>query len=99
MLITSLFALVFTGNFEHVGNRRLRVLISLQLQRYVSTTSRFEKSNVIDLLVEQVREAAGPRGGFVKRDQNGVWFQMTKSLAREKVSHRFLFKRGKCLLS
>lgn len=69
-----------------MGNRRLRVLISIQLQRYVSAKTRFEKSKVIDLVVEQVLEAAGPVGGFVKRDENGVWFQMTKSLARDKVS-------------
>ena len=76
------------GNFEHVGNRRLRVLISTQLERYVSAKTRFEKSNVIDLVVDQVQEAAGPVGGFVKRDGNGAWFQMTKSLARDKVSHK-----------
>ena len=71
-----------------MGNRRLRVLVNLNLQRYAEAKTRVDKSNVIDLIVRQIREAAGPTGGFVKKDPDGEWFVVGNSLARDKVGHQ-----------
>lgn len=78
------------GNFEHIGNKRLRVLVSCFLKRYMQAKSRHEKSLVIDLIVEQVLDAVASVGGcgFVKRADDGEWFELSRVLAREKVGHQ-----------
>lgn len=45
---------------------------------------------VIDLLVEQVLAAVRSVGGcgFVKRNEHGEWFELSRSVAREKVGHQ-----------
>jgi hypothetical protein len=81
---------LISGNFEHIGNKRLRILVSCHLKRYVQAKTRHEKSLVIDLIVEQVLDAVINVGGsgFVKRADNGEWFELSRVLAREKVGHQ-----------
>lgn len=73
---------------SHVGNKRLRVLATSMLPRYSEANSRKEKSEVISELVETVVRATSPNGGgaFVKV-QEGRYWQVDESVAREKCGY------------
>lgn len=70
---------------EHVGNKRLRVLIANNLKAYVEAPSRREKSKIIDEVASQIR----CYGGFVKKTTGGRWLSIGPAQAREKVGHSF----------
>lgn len=73
--------------FNHIGNRRFRVTIAMNLKKYMESKSKLEKSLVVNSIVEQVRDAS-PNGGFVKRDPlTGNWFALGADASREKVGH------------
>lgn len=74
-----------TGFFEHVGNKRLKVLVQLHLQSYLNARTKAEKASVITTIARQVQDAAGPRGGFVKKTAEGEWVEVGLAAAREKV--------------
>ena len=82
------FLFIMAGSFEHVGNKRLRVLVNIHLQSYMKARSKSEKARVMSMIVMQVRDATGSRGGFVKKLDNGEWIEIGLIAAREKV--------GKC---
>ena len=70
---------------EHIGNKRLRVLIAQNLKSYVEAPTRREKSNIIDEVASQIR----CYGGFVKKTEGGRWLSIGPVQAREKVGHSF----------
>ncbi|CAB9514805.1 Nitrilase family, member 2 [Seminavis robusta] len=71
--------------FEHVGNRRLRVLVDCHMEKYEKATTKMKKSTIVTSIVEAVRNGSEV-GGFVKRNPvNGQWFEVGDALAREKV--------------
>ncbi|CAB9508360.1 Nitrilase family, member 2 [Seminavis robusta] len=81
---------------EHIGNKRLRVLIANNLKAYVEAPTRREKSQIIDDVASQIR----CYGGFVKKTREGRWLSIGPSQSREKVGHSFrdcmkLFKGNK----
>lgn len=71
-------------SFNHVGNRRFRVIINMNLQRYLDTKSRFERSEMILALVRELRGEAGMR--FIKR-RGCQLIELNDKLSREKVGH------------
>jgi hypothetical protein len=73
-------------NFDHVGNRRFRVIVAMNLTRYVEAKTRTDKSTVVNNIVDQIWDAS-PNGGFVKRDASGLWSVAPTPVAREKVGH------------
>lgn len=71
--------------YNHIGNRRFRVTIGMNLQRYLSASSKIEKTLVVMSIVDTIRESS-PEGGFVKQHPTtGRWFEVGDHLAREKV--------------
>lgn len=71
--------------YNHVGNRRFRLTIQLNIDGYAKAVSKLDKSLVVILIVDTIREA---KGGFVKRDPKiGTWMDIGDQLAREKVGH------------
>jgi hypothetical protein len=73
--------LIFT-----VGNRRFRVLISLNLEKYSRATTRTGKPRIVTEIVDIVRESSGNGGGFIrKHTHRDKWFEVGICLAREKV--------------
>lgn len=50
-----------------VGNRRLRVLVDANLDRYSACKSKFEKTLVVSSIIDTVRESS-KIAGFVKQD-------------------------------
>lgn len=70
----------------HSGNRRYRVMIDMNLDKYSRATTKVEKSLIVSTVVDAVREAS-PNGGFVKK-LDGQWYEVGDHLAREKVGQR-----------
>lgn len=71
--------------YEHVGNRRFRVTIEINLPAYREATSKLEKSMIVMSVVDMVRSIS-PNGGFIKQDhKTGRWYQITDHMCREKV--------------
>lgn len=79
----------FSGKscYEHVGNRRFRVTIAMNLKRYVEAQTRHEKSQVVHDIVAFLRHSS-PTGAFVKMNYaTGTWMTVCDAVAREKVGH------------
>ena len=76
------------SSYHHVGNRRFRVVIAMNLEKYVSAESKADKTQLVYAIVDRLREANPQTGGFVKRDsKSGLWVALDDTLAREKVGH------------
>jgi hypothetical protein len=70
--------------FNHIGNRRFRVTISMNVPRYLDTKSRHEKSALIISIVRTLREEVGAR--FLKK-KGKSFVELDEKQAREKVGH------------
>lgn len=66
--------------FFHEGNRRFRTLIAKQLPKYAAAQTKREKSKVVSLIVDTIRNSS-PLGGFVKQ-VNGKWVEVGDRHAR-----------------
>ena len=71
--------------FDSIGNRRLRILLAINLKRYVEG-DRLERSKILTSIVDQIYQA---KGRFVKKDDNGEWREIGYEPARDKVGHTF----------
>jgi hypothetical protein len=71
------------NSFNHVGTRRFRVTIDLNLQRYLDARSRPEKGALIVSIVRMLRNC-GAR--FLKKTDEG-FVELNEKQAREKVGH------------
>jgi len=78
-----------------MGNRKFRILIAMNLQQYTDADNRSDLCLLTESIVNQIREAS-PRGGFVKQDSKGEWYEIGNRMARKKVAHTFRdFAKGK----
>mmetsp|Transcript_20690 Transcript_20690/g.51357 ORF Transcript_20690/g.51357 Transcript_20690/m.51357 type:complete len:419 (+) Transcript_20690:72-1328(+) len=87
-----------SGAYNYIGNRRFRVTIEMNLQRYIDSPTREDKTNVIKSIVWMLHEQVGARflkketckktscGGGRKRGTPRYTI-MTDKQAREKVGH------------
>ena len=76
--------------FNHIGNRRFRVTISLNLQAYMNARSRKEKAALITFIVDYLTQEVGARfvtltGSHPKHQQKQR--ELTPRQARQKVQH------------
>jgi hypothetical protein len=72
-----------------IGNGRLRVLASNYLQKYGGASDdRQQKSDIVSTLIDTVRNAC-PMGAFIRLGKDGRWYEVTESVAREKVGYTF----------
>jgi hypothetical protein len=70
-------------NFNHVGNRRFRILTSMSMERYARTdNNKATKSAIVSEIVAIVRQA----GGNFCKYKRGEWYEVGDYYAREKVS-------------
>jgi hypothetical protein len=69
-------------SFNHVGNRRFRIIASMAVDRYSQVgTSKRAKSAIVSEIIAVIREA----GGNFCRYKRGAWFEVGDHYAREKV--------------
>lgn len=71
--------------FNNVGNRRFRVVIGMNVQRYIDAPTRSAKSQVIRSVVKLFQEDIGAT--FVKQDDNGKFVPVSDKIVRQKVGH------------
>ncbi|KAL7570269.1 hypothetical protein ACA910_020690 [Epithemia clementina (nom. ined.)] len=74
--------------YSHIGNDRFKIRVHSVLGLYRSARTKLDKSKVLNMVVEQVRQNS-PSGGFVKQDETGRWHEVGDFLAREKTSQVF----------
>ena len=75
--------------FDHIGNRRFRLLVEINLEKYTQAKTKFEKSIIVLGILDAIRDASQV-GGFVKQDpKNGRYFEVGDEVAREKVGQQF----------
>jgi hypothetical protein len=70
--------------FQNVGNKRFRVTMALNLQRYMAARSRKDKTIVIVNLLRTMQEDVGAR--FLKLTKNG-YVELDNKATKEKVGH------------
>ena len=71
--------------FNHQGNRRFRVTVSLHQERYASSNSRKDKSIIIKSVITMVAR----NGGRFLRSNKGVLEALSEKETHEKVAHAF----------
>jgi hypothetical protein len=69
-------------SFNHIGNRRFRILASMFIERYSRANSKAAKTVIVSEIIEVIRQADG---NFCKY-KKGKWFEVADHHAREKVS-------------
>mmetsp|Transcript_11916 Transcript_11916/g.19746 ORF Transcript_11916/g.19746 Transcript_11916/m.19746 type:complete len:235 (-) Transcript_11916:54-758(-) len=75
----------------HVGNKRFRIVVEMNRERYQTAPSRDEKTRITCDIVSMIRSCR-PGGRFLKMDEmedsnTGTWKDVGDDYAREKVSH------------
>jgi hypothetical protein len=70
--------------FNHVGNRRFRVVVSMFLPRYIQNPSRQERSLLILEIVETISRAGGH---FLKQNKYQQLVEISEKEKRNKVGH------------
>jgi hypothetical protein len=70
--------------FNHVGNRRFRVVVSMFLPRYLQNPSRKERSLLIMEIVETISRAGGH---FLKQNKYQQLVEISEKEKRNKVGH------------
>jgi hypothetical protein len=69
-------------SFNHIGNRRFRILASMFIERYSRANSKAAKTVIVTEIIEVIRQADGNFCKYTK----GKWFEVADHHAREKVS-------------
>lgn len=71
---------------NHSGNKLYRNLINKSLERYSTANNKYEKTLIVSEVVERIRSAGT---GFVKKESDGLWYEVGDHVAREKVGQNF----------
>lgn len=74
--------------FNHPGNVKFREIVQSFLPQYSKAMTKLEKSYILSDVVEKVRKNSGI-GGFIKKNEDGRWYEVGDFLAREKTSQAF----------
>jgi hypothetical protein len=69
------------NSFNHIGNRRYRILASMFIERYSRAATKAAKSAIVSEIITLIRQADG---NFWKL-KGGTWFAVGDNYAREKV--------------
>jgi hypothetical protein len=68
-----------------VGNKRLRVLVDANLEKYAMAESKMQKTLIVSAIVDTIKEASNG-AGFVKQDDTAKqWLEVGEAASREKV--------------
>ena len=71
--------------FNHIGNRRFRMTMNLNLQRYIDAPTREAKTDLIKHLHSYLEDEIGYR--FLKKADDKTYVTMTEKQIREKIGH------------
>jgi hypothetical protein len=73
------------ASYDHAGNRRIRMLASMYVEKYSTTGGKKHKSTIASHIVAMTRDSGG---NFCKYDK-GAWFEVGDRFAHEKVGAMF----------
>ena len=59
--------------YDHVGNRRLRMLVDSKLDQYSAARSKFQKTLITTSIIDEVREKHDNGGAFVRKVGRLYW--------------------------
>ena len=72
-------------SYGHVGNRRFRVIVAMNRERYQSCSSRDAKTRITEEIIKNIRECGGK---FLKLNETtNTYEDVGDEYAHEKVSH------------
>jgi hypothetical protein len=71
-------------SFNHIGNRRFRITVSLHLPGYTSAGNRQKRSEVITAIIKILKNEAGAR--FLKK-KGDRYVELNRREMRQKVTH------------
>ena len=71
-------------NWNHLGNINFRNVIRSNVQRYIDSPSKNDKTLVVISIVDEIRASGGR---FLKEDMHGRWYDIGDAQARDKVGH------------
>ncbi len=66
------------------GNKRLRTIVESFISKYSEATTKTEKTNTVNLIMDAVQGKDREKGMFV-RQHDGWWWEVEDAVAREKV--------------
>jgi hypothetical protein len=69
------------NSFNHIGNRRYRILASMFIDRYSRAATKATKSAIVSEIITLIRQA----GGNFWKFRSGAWIEVGDNFAREKV--------------
>jgi hypothetical protein len=69
------------NSFNHIGNRRYRILANMFIDRYSQAATKTAKSAIVSEVITLIRQA----GGNFWKFKSGAWFVVEDDYAREKV--------------
>jgi hypothetical protein len=70
------------------GNRYLKSLVNMSLQQYSDAKTKVEKSCIVSSIMTRIKELTSWEGAFIK-PEDGLWWQVDDSFAREKIGGWF----------
>ena len=71
----------------HIGNKRYRVIIAMNRERYQNAKTRDQKTRITNEVISTFQKSQ-PGGRFLKFDPNSnAWYDVGLEYAHEKVSH------------
>ena len=73
------------SSWNNIGNRRFRVTVHLNLQRYIQAKTKQDKTVLITEVADMLRSEVGAR--FLKRARDGTLRVMGEKESRDKVGH------------
>jgi hypothetical protein len=69
------------NNYNHIGNRRYRSLVSMFIERYSRAATKTAKSAIVSEIITLIRQ----EGGNFWKFRSGAWVEVEENYAREKV--------------
>jgi len=75
------------GSYNKPGNKRFREIVKHYIPEYVGARTKFDKSTVLQKIIDIVREQNNGTARFIKQNKDGTWFEISDDAAREKVGH------------
>lgn len=79
-------------SYNNIGNRRFRIMININLQKYMDCKTRTERSRMIQDLTNELRQFCG-QFRFLKRtkgtheNESDTFIQLNQQQSREKIAH------------
>lgn len=69
-------------SYSHPGNKRFRSIVEASAEDYRSCKSKDNKSNIVMQIMTFCYEN---KGGFIRKDHSGNWYEIGDEAAREKI--------------